>query len=218
MLAKPGPIALYLPAGRVNDYKTAINADPALEERINVQEATWTNTVQAARSVGFNLMAGLNNAQTSRIQWQTWRWPLILASLVLIVNITALNYDYWNLKREAQALRLGMMQTYKATFPKDTVVVFPLEQMRKKLDLAQRNSGQPSPDDFTLLLTQFGDAWNAVGANRVPKLVSIEYKDHALVLQVKGDMPQKELQTEFDSRGLVLKKNNADVWQVRNAK
>ncbi len=218
MLAKPGPIALHLPAYLVNDFKALIKADPALDERITVQESTWTNTIQAAKSVNFNLMAGLNNAQTNRIQWQIWRLPLILAALVLLVNIIALNYDYWTLKREAQALRQGMMQTYKTTFPKDTVVVYPLEQMRKKLDLAQRNSGQASPDDFTLLLTQFGAAWNTLPPAKAPKLVSVEYKDHALVIQVKGDMPQKQLQADFDSRGLVLKKNNADVWQVRSAK
>ena len=111
-----------------------------------------------------------------------------------------------------------MLQTYKASFPKDTVVVFPLEQMRKNLDIAQRSSGQPSADDFTMLLTQFGAAWNTLNADQLPKLVSIEYKDHALVLQLKGPVPQKELQLALDTKGLVLKKNNAEVWQVRNAK
>ena len=162
-------------------------------------------------------MAGLNNAQTNRIQWQIWRWPLVLVSLVLLVNIAGLNYDYWSLKREAQALRQGMIQTYKATFPKETVVLFPLEQMRKNLDIAQRGSGQASPDDFTLLLTQFSQAWNALPADKVPKLVSVEYKDHGLVLQIKGSMPQKELQLQLDAKALELKKNNAEIWQVRNA-
>ena len=50
------------------------------------------------------------------------------------------------------------------------------------------------------------------------KLVSVEYKDHALVLEVKGDVPQKELQSALDEKGLVLKKNNAESWQVRSAK
>lgn len=218
MLATPGSITLQLPSRFFNDFKLAINTNPAWQDRFTLQEMHWKSLIQAARSVGFNLMAGLNNAQTNRIQWQIWRWPLVLATLVLIVNIAGLNYDYWSLKREAQALKQGMMQTYKATFPKETVVLFPLEQMRKNLDIAQRGSGQPSPDDFTLLLTQFGSAWNALAADKIPKLVSVEYKDRALVLQIKGSMPQKELQLQLDAKGLVLKKNNAEIWQVRNAK
>lgn len=217
MLATPGLITLQLPAQLVNDFKLAVNANPVWQDRITVQEAHWKGVIQAVRSVSFNLMAGLNNAQTNRIQWQIWRWPLVLVSLVLLVNIAGLNYDYWSLKREAQALRQGMIQTYKATFPKETVVLFPLEQMRKNLDIAQRGSGQASPDDFTLLLTQFSQAWNALPADKVPKLVSVEYKDHGLVLQIKGSMPQKELQLQLDAKALVLKKNNAEIWQVRNA-
>jgi len=218
MLVGPGPVELQLPAQLVGDFKSAIHANPEWADRFTVQAASWAGCVSAAKSVTFNLMAGLNSAQTNRIQWQMWRWPLVLASLILLINIAGLNYDYWNLKREAQALRQGMLQTYKASFPKDTVVVFPLEQMRKNLDIAQRSSGQPSADDFTMLLTQFGAAWSTLNANQLPTLVSIEYKDHGLVLQLKGNVPQKELQLALDTKGLVLKKNNAEVWQVRNAK
>lgn len=222
MLARPGAIDLQLPAALVNDYKLAVRANPEWDTRFTVQEAKWPGAVQAARSVGFNLMAGLNNAQTNRIQWKIWRWPLVLATLVLVLNILALNYDYWTLKREATALRQSMIQIFKTTFPKETVVAYPMEQMRKNLEVAQRGSGQASPDDFTLLLTQFGSAWNAVGAavgmDKLPELGSVEYKDRALVLQVKGTLPQKELQLELDARGLVLKKNNAEIWQIRTAK
>lgn len=218
MFAPSGSVALHLPSQLINAYELAIKENPVWKERFTVQKTTWSSTTQAARSVSFNLMAGLNTAQKNRIQWQIWRWPLVLAALVLLVNIIGLNYDYWSLKREAQALKNGMTQTYRATFPKDSVVVFPLEQMRKNLDIAQRGSGQASPEDFTLLLTQFGSAWNAMGATTLPKLISVEYKDRALVLQIKGTMPQKELQLLLDAKGLVLKKNNAEVWQIRNAK
>ncbi|MET3120467.1 general secretion pathway protein L [Oxalobacteraceae bacterium GrIS 2.11] len=218
MLAPAGPITLQLPFASVNELKAVIKDHADWEQRFTVSETKWSATVQAVKLAGFNLMAGLNSAQTNRIQWQMWRWPLILATLVLLVNIGALNYDYWNLKREAQALKQGMLQTYKATFPKETVVVFPLEQMRKNLDVAQRGAGLPSPDDFTLLLTQFGAAWNTLGPNNLARLVSIEYKERGLLVQIKGEMPQKQLQPELDSRGLVLKKNNAEIWQVKVAK
>ena len=217
MLAADQPVALYVPAQLIGNTKAVLQRNPVWEQRFQIHESNWTGTLQAFRTVSFNLMAGLNAAQSNRIQWQLWRWPLMLASLILAVNIVALNFDYWNLKREAQSLKQSMLQTYKASFPKDTVVVFPLEQMKKNLDNAERVSGQASPDDFTLLLTQFGSVWGSM-ALPLPKLVSIEYKDHGLVLQVKGDLPQKELQAALDSKNLVLKKNNAETWSVRNAK
>jgi len=218
MLTANGPVALYLPAQSLESYKAALNANPLWAERFAVHELNWPTLLQNTKTVSFNLMAGLNAAQSQRIQWQLWRWPLVLAALVLLVNIGALNYDYWNLKREAQALKQSMVQTYKTSFPKDTVVLFPLEQMKKNLDNAERSSGQASPDDFTMLLTEFGSVWGGMNAAQLPKLVSVEYKDRGLVLQVKGDMPQKELQTALDAKDLVLKKTNADVWTVKVAK
>ena len=218
IMAPVGKVALYVPVKLLAASKSAIKANPAWNERFSVSEATWSGTLAAAKSVSFNLMAGLHTAQTHRIQWQLWRWPLILVSAVLLINIGFLNYDYWNVKREAQAVKQAMLQTFKTTFPKESVILFPLEQMRKNLDLAERGSGQASPDDFTLLLSQFGTVWSSLDAAQLPKLVSIEYKDHALTLQVKGDMPQKQIQVSFDEKGLVLKKNNAETWQVRNAK
>ena len=218
MLAPPGAMVLQVPSGRASEYKALLQTSAEWQERCTVQESSWADTVQAAKAVGFNLLAGLNSAQTQRVQWQLWRWPLVLALLVLLLNVAALNFDYWTLKRAAQGLRQSMLQTYRSSFPKETVVLFPLEQMSKNLDAARRNSGQASPDDFTLLLTGFGAAWTAVNAAQLPKLVSVEYKDRALLLEVKGELPQKELQAALDVRGLILKKNNAEIWQVRNAK
>ncbi len=222
MLAGSSAIGLALPSGQIQQYKHALESNPTWLDRITVSETSWTATLAAVQTASINLMAGLHGNQSSQIEWQVWRWPVILAALVMLVNVAALNYDYWNLKREAAALKQNMLQTYRTSFPKETVVVYPLEQMRKNLDLARRNSGQPAPDDFTLLLSQFGSVWSSMNAASLPKLVSVEYKDKALVLQLKGDLGQqdmqKNLQTALDSKGLVLKKINAEVWQVRNAR
>jgi general secretion pathway protein L len=218
MMVPTGPVLLQLPAELMATYKSVIEANPIWAERTALQASSWPDTIYNAKLISVNLMAGLNTAQTNRIQWQIWRWPLILAGLLALVNIIGLNSEYWTLKREAQTLRLGMSQTYKATFPKESVVPFPLEQMKKNLDLAQRNSGQASSDDFTALLSQFGSVWQTLPPERLPKLVSVEYKDHGLLVQIKGDMPQTELEQALTVKGLSLKKNNAEVWQVRNLK
>lgn len=216
MLLSPStPVLLQLPNHAVAEYQAAVDANPLWADRVKIQEINWTMMLDAAKKVGSNLMAGLNSAQTSRIQWQMWRWPLVLASVVLLINIVALNIEYWGLKREANALKMSMTQTYKMSFPKSAVVAFPLDQMKKNLEIAQRNSGQPASYDFTVLLTEFGSAWSAINPAQLPKITSIEYKDRSLVIQVKGDMPQEELKKALSIKGLNLKKNNAETWQVR---
>ena len=217
MLASAGPISLQVPTQSLTTYTAALAASPEGGERIEVLDSDWSGLIQGCKACAVNLMAGLNQAQAQRVQWQLWRWPLILALLVLMINIGALNYDYWNLKREAQSLKQGMIQTYRSSFPKDTVVAYPLEQMRKNLDRAQRAAGQASNDDFTLLLSRFGSVWNPALGIPLPKLVSVEYKDRSLLIQVKGELPQKQLQQALDTKDLILKKNSAEVWQVRSA-
>jgi len=216
-LAPPGPILLQLPNELIGAYKAAIDGNPIWADQIIIQESNWLSTIDAIKEAGLNLMGAVNSAQHSRIQWRMWRWPLILAFLTLLVNIIGLNGEYWGMKREAQAMKLGMTQMYKVSFPNDTVVSFPLEQMKKNLEIAQRNAGQPASYDFTVLLSEFGSAWSTIDSAKLPKIVSIEYKDYALVVQVKGDMPQEELKKALLVKNLSLKKNNAEVWQVKEA-
>lgn len=209
------PISLELPKEQMSDYRHAVDANPDWAGRIVLHESNWTHTIEIAKTVGINLLSGINAAQTSSIQWQIWRWPLALTALVLLANIVGLNAEYWGLKREANALKLGMAQTYQVSFPKDRVVPFPLEQMKKNLANAQRNAGQAAPYDFTVLLTGFGTAWSQVGASSLPKVTSIEYKDEGLMVQVKGSLPQEEVKKALSQVNLNLKKVNAETWQVK---
>lgn len=216
-LSPPGPIWLQLPKELMGEYKTAIENNTAWADQITIHEVNWLDTIDAIKQVGTNLMVGLNLAHASRVHWKIWRWPLMLASLILLINIVGLNGEYWAMKREVQALKLGMVQTYKVSFPKDAVVAFPLEQMKKNLEIAQRNAGQAAPYDFTALITELGAAWGTVESKKLPKIISIEYKNYALLVQVKGNMPQEELGKVLSAKGLSMKKSNAEVWEIKVA-
>lgn len=216
LLSPTGPIVLQLPAELMDEYGSAIRSNPAWSDRMTIEETNWSSTIAESTKVSVNLMAGLNSAQRSRIKWKIWRWPLVLGGVTLLINVIGLNGEYWGLKREAQALKTGMAQTYKASFPKDAVSPFPLEQMKKNLEIAQRNSGQAASYDFTVLLTGFGSAWRSINADKLPKIASIEYKERALVVQVKGSMPQEELRKALLAKNLSLKKVNAEVWQIKD--
>jgi general secretion pathway protein L len=216
-LVPSGPIVLQLPKELNGEYRSAAEINEVWKDRIIIQESNWSSTIDEANKASLNLMWGLNSGRRGNIKWRVWQWPLILATLTLVVNIVGLNWEYWDLKREAQALKMGIAQTYKMSFPKDTVAPYPFEQMGKNLEIARRNSGQAGSHDFTMLLTQFGDSWSSIRPEKLPKIVSIEYKDRTLLVQIKGDMPQGELARVLSGKGLNLKKHNAEVWQIKDA-
>ena len=177
MVAPIGKIELYLSAELLAQSKAIIDANSAWQERITLHKISWKDSIANAKKVSINLLSNLNNAQNNRVQWRAWRWTLILAASVLLINIIGLNAQFWSMKREAQSIKTSMMQIYKTAFPKETVIPNPLEQMKRHLNEATRLSGQPSADDFTLLLSQFGAAWSSLPAQQLPKITSIEYKD-----------------------------------------
>ena len=222
LLVPGGPVALQLSEQLMTEYQRVLQAHPEWAARLSLQTADWQGMLQSGKGVSLNLMAGLNVARASRMQWQLWRWPLGLAVGILLVNLTGLNIEYWGLKREEQALKHQMTQTYRSSFPKESIVPFPLEQMRKNVDLAQRRAGQPGADDFTLMLSEFGSAWGTLAADSpvggVPKIVAIDYKKQGLLVKIKGTLNQERLRQLLASGGLSLTKINSESWQVRTDK
>ncbi|MDP9109187.1 MAG: type II secretion system protein GspL, partial [Pseudomonadota bacterium] len=157
----------------------------------------------------------------SGLNWRPWRWALLLGGLALLINVIALNVDWLRMKREANALQSGMILTYRSTFPKETVIIDPIVQIRQKIALGQRSSGQPAPDDFTALLAAFADAWNgAIQGAQSLVIASVEYHDRVLVIKLKPDAnpPLDQLKAALQQRHLALAQPNAGVWQIRSAK
>jgi len=218
MLAPVNLISLQVPEEMVAVFQPVLAAHPDLDARINLHVISWKSTLTSMHVAELNLMSGLNTAQKNQIHWKNWRWPLALAVTALLVNLVGVNLTYWRLKSEAQALKQQIAQTYKINFPKETVVPFPLEQMRKNLVLAKRRAGQSSSDDFTLLLSQFGSAWGSMPSDKQPKILSIEYKQQALTVLVDGTLNQDQFQQILSVSQLSLSKLNAGSWQIRKIK
>ena len=221
MYVPDAPVQLYLPESLCASYQSILAVHPEWAARVTLQVESWKSTINVittANTIELNLMAGLNVAQKNQIQWQTWRWPLSLALVVIVVNLIGLNGEYWRLKSESQALKQQMTQLYKTSFPNETVVLSPVDQMRKHLEMAQRSSGQPGPDDFTLLLSQFGSVWGSMPPAGLPKLLSIEYKQQALDFLVDGALNRDQIQQNLSPLNLSLEKLSAESWQIRKSK
>lgn len=213
------PVTLYVPQSRVRDYQESLHIAPALEERITLHADNWQRWIAGADKLSFDLMSGLGMAAGSKLDWRPWRWPLALAAAVLLVNVIGLNVDWLRLQREAEMLHTSMTQVYKSTYPKDTVIVDPLAQLRQKMAAAQRASGEIAPDDFLALASALGEALNSAGQG-ASVIAGLEYRDGGLTVKLKpdGDASIEQLSSALAARNLSISQPSADVWQIRSAR
>ncbi len=214
-----GEISLYVPQARERAYRDAIEGVPACADRVTLAADVWTRWIAGADKLSLDLMSGLGMAAGPQMNWRPWRWPIALVAALLLINALGLNIDWWRMRREADALRAGMMQTYRTAFPKDKVVVDPLAQMRQKISAAQRESGQIAPDDFIALAAAFGDAWAAMGQGS-QAISGLEYHERALTVKLKpgSNVSADRMRTALAARNLSLTEPSAGVWQIRSAK
>ena len=213
------PIVLYVPQSRVRDYQESVRIAPVLEQRITLHADSWQRWIAGADKAGVDLMTGLGAAAGSRFDWKPWRWPLVIGTALLLVNVIGLNVDWLRLRREAEALNNGMVQTYRTAFPKDPVVIDPLAQLRQKIAGAQRGSGQLAPDDFVALVAAFGEAWASTGQG-TPPVAGLEYRDRSLTVKLKpgASASLEQLSSALASRNLSITESTAGVWQIRSGK
>lgn len=213
------PISLHVPPTRVRDYQDSLHIAPTLAERISIQGDSWERWIAGAGKNSINLMTGLGASAGPKVDWRPWRWPIILAGIILLVNTIGLNVDWLRARREAEALRTAMVQTYRSAFPKETVIVDPLAQLRQKLASAQRESGGIAPDDFLALAADFSEAWNAAG-QEPGAIAGLEYREGSLIVKPKqgNTVTMEQLSSVLAARNLTISEGSAGAWQVRRAK
>jgi len=216
LMAPEAAVTLYVPAAEVAAYQAAA------DERISIQPDRWAHWIAGAQSAEPNVLAGLGHAAGPSFDWSRWRWPLILGGAVLLINVVALNLDWWRLRQEANTARAALTRTFQEAYPKEAVIIDPVLQMRQKIAAAKQQTGQPAPDDFTPLVASFAQAWSDAGAGgqTLPAIAALEYRERALLIRVKpsGEIPVAQLQTALAARNLALTQQGADALQVRSAR
>jgi general secretion pathway protein L len=233
------PIALYVPQERVADYQEALSAgDAESGQDINVLADHWSRWIGGAGSVSLNLMSGLGASSGPQVNWKPWRWSMALFASILVINALGLNIEWWRMKREAFALRAAMIQTYKATYPKETVILDAVAQMHQKIAAATRDAGQVEPDDFSQMAANFAEVLGAEikeakGRKRDDKagdkadekagaavIDSLEYHERGLLVHLKPDsrISMNNMKIALAARNLALTSPSNGVWQIRSAK
>lgn len=240
-LVPEAPLTLYVPQPAMRVYQNAISRHDVLNRRINILADNWPRWIAGAQGAAPDLMAGLGAAGGRGLAWREWRWPMGLATAVLLANAIALNADWWRLKSEAGSLRATQIQIYQSAYPKETVILDPLAQMRQKIDAAKRNAGQPAPDDFTAILAAFGEVCGSVMPGRAASVIeALEYRERSLIVRLKPvlsrveganiEVPLQQMKTALAERGLSLDLWSPDAgvpdalsarpagWKIRSAK
>ncbi|MGI4849283.1 MAG: type II secretion system protein GspL [Janthinobacterium lividum] len=223
-LVPTASISLYVAQEEAPAYQRATDVLLPLEQRVTIYSDNWTRWIEGARMVSINLVAALAGTGGATLDWRRWRWPLALGSLLLLLNIGALNFEWWRLSREAAQLRLSMVQIYRTAYPKETVIVDPAAQMRQKIAAARRDAGQPAPDDFAALAAGFGAAWSSVTQNAPAAgkagIAGVEYRDRSLFVKPKPevDISLAQMKSALAARGLTLAQSQPGVWQIRSEK
>ena len=213
-LVPASPINLYVPPASLHRYQTALAQDTGIH--VGADNGTRWQIPKPA----LDLAAGSGAQYQPQWNWRPWRWPLVLAALLLLVHTSALNLDWWRMNREASGLRANMKQIYLAAYPKESVVLDPLLQMRQKITAAEHDAGFASADDFTTLITQFRQAWESAMPAPDQTVAGIEYRERGLSVQLKSAAPAAAMKAILAERDLSLEQSpdSALTWQIRSIK
>nr|WP_315220383.1 type II secretion system protein GspL [uncultured Duganella sp.] len=218
-MAGDEPVTLYLSQEQMQQFEPLLADAATAPHGVSLAEDHWQHWVAASRSAGLDLAPALGAAGASAREWQRWRWPLRIAALALLVNVVGLNIEWMRLKREANEVRQAMMQTFKAAYPKETVILDPAAQMRKNISLAKADDGQAAPDGFIAMSANLAEALSVLPKRDV--IASLDYRERALQVKVKPNTVDAAAMTQIraalQARKLELSEANPGTWQIRVA-
>lgn len=231
------PITLYVAQTAVGVYQDVVShATHGLNRSISVAADNWPLWISGAQEAKLDLLAGSGAKSGHALDWRPWRWPLALGALVFLMNIFAVNIDWWRMKSEAGTLRASLIQIYKSAYPNETVIIDPILQMQQKIAGAKHDAGQAAPDDFTALVAAFGDAWSKAALSspvgKPVEIAGLQYLERGLTVRFKpalssaagsdAGVPTEQVKALLATRGLSLevapKESSSVVWRIRSAK
>ncbi len=215
-------------------YRQAARQLSAEEGAIMLIEDDWQKWISGAQQAVPDLMTGIETVRTQRLSWQNWRWPLLLAGLLLLLNVIALYLDWWQLKNTGQAIRARMTHLIQAAYPDEQVTGEPLAYLQQKIRAHRQLSGELSPDDFLMQAALLADSLSLSPTStekqktQNPAIAALEYKDAVLQVRFKpnrnanSNLYSESVRKIFSSHNMQLtimpEQDGAVVWQIRSAR
>ncbi len=187
---------------------------------IELVDEDWRTWIDGATEADVDLAAGVAVAAGEQVDWHRWRWPLRLALACLLLNVIALNADWWRLRSEGRTLEDEMASIYRRAFPGEQAGPEPLAQMRQKVAAARQAGGEFAAGDFLSLAASLGEAWSEAG-NDPRAIAALEFRDATLNVRLRpgAQVSLDAMGAALAARRLAATPSAADpsLWQVRSA-
>ncbi len=215
-LAGNHPVSLSVPAAQVALFEKWIDEEQL--SQITLTEQQWSDWIAASAKVSVDLISAFEGNQRAAFPWREWRWPIALAAAASLVNIAAINADWWRLRSEGQQLRDEITDIYRRSFPNETVVLDPLAQIKQKIAASRQASGQLNTSDFAVLAAALGEVWREAG-NDLRAIDALDYRDGTLTIKLKktAQVSLAAMRSLLATRELQLTPSPTDplLWQVK---
>jgi general secretion pathway protein L len=216
-LAGNHPVSLSVPAAQVALFEKWIDVEQL--SQITLTEQQWSDWIAASAKVSVDLISAFEGNQRAAFPWREWRWPIALAAAASLVNIAAINADWWRLRSEGQQLRDEITDIYRRSFPNETVVLDPLAQIKQKIAASRQASGQLNTSDFVVLAAALGEVWREAG-NDLRAIDALDYRDGMLTIKLKkaAQVSLAAMRSPLATRELQLTPSPTDplLWQVKH--
>ncbi len=228
------PLLLFVPQQTLPDFDEALSlrqtaSAEAAPSRTELRATFWEALIDGAARSEIDLIAGIAAEDKPSVDWQRWRVPVVLAVALLLLNVLALNGDWWRLHREGARLESEMLRAYRTAFPDDTasdqtVLADPVSRMKQRRIVQSRAAGEPSPGDFLWLSAALGEAWPAIQQATgldARSVVSVDYRDAGLLLRFKpgNQLLIDAFRKQLAERQLELSSGSEpDSWRVQSAR
>jgi general secretion pathway protein L len=222
LFANETNLKVFMASESIEFYQQAAASDETTGRAFSFQAIDWNTRIAGISTSSIDLMSTVSHDNQTSFDWSKWRWPLGLAVAALIFNLAGINFQWLSMKREAQGLRDSLTQSYRSSFPKESVILDPLVQMQQKINLSKKIAGQSTPEDFLVLASQFGQVWDAaiVGKPVAPSVVSMEYRERSLFVKVKSSnlLPLDQLRSGLKEHALTLVSSSDGLLQIKSSR
>ncbi len=195
-------------------------ASTAARQRVGARPYTMGQLAQAAQRCTIDLCQfefAPKGLHLSGAVWRQVRWPVIFVVASVVVTLVGLNLRWAQLVHQRNAVQAAMTERLLSAFPSTTVVLDPVVQMTRSLDVLRVAAGELSPNDFLTLTNGLSLSMGGISPNAIAALT---YERDSLQVTFRSDVPvDPGLRDRLARQGLeatIESRPDGQHWTIRS--